>query len=123
MHDDEFAVDETVIEYAPEVVVAFGTLEPVVDFDEIGTVEVDASGRAEAPGIQLGIVLQREYSEIVWAQSGDVKFKNICNVSRTSTCFGGSDPCTYDDYVFSRAVGQCRPCMTQARMRDKYKVK
>lgn len=83
----------------------------------------DFSGKAENPGIPLRITLGVEYDDAQRGRKGELSLKDVCGVAKTSTCFGGDAPCTYDDYVFARAAGECASCAQQTQVRGKFKVK
>lgn len=86
-------------------------------------VRFDFSERQEVPGSPLSFVLRTEFDDARASREGKLALKDVCGLAKSSTCFGGDAACTYDDYVFARAIGQCKSCATQSQVRDKFKVK
>lgn len=94
----------------------------VVDGDS-ARLEFDCSDKGELPGVRFDRVMRAEYADAQWARGGELTLKDVCGVSRSSTCFGADKGCTYDDYVFARANAMCSACAVQSQVRDKFKVK
>lgn len=122
---EEYEFSHIALRVHPLVLNSFVEMEgvsAVIDGDS-ARLEFDCSDKGELPGVRFDRVMRAEYADAQWARRGELTLKDVCGVSRSSTCFGADKGCTYDDYVFARANAMCSACAVQSQVRDKFKVK
>lgn len=86
------------------------------------SIEVEFEPSSETPGVSLLAIMRNEYFDAIQSCDGSLTQKKTCGRARTSSCFGEGIPCTYDDYVISRAIGMCPSCHDEESARNKFNV-
>lgn len=87
------------------------------------SITFDFSHKSELPGMSLDRLLHMEFAGAVYTRNDNLRLKDVCANSNSSQCLGGDDECTYDDYVFSRAMGKCSKCAKSEKTKKKFEVK